>query len=98
MYDLNSVLVEGRIENIKAKKDHTGFWVEIRNRRPKQMEDESMSHRFRIEVGSNLRGCPPERFHVGRSVRVVGHLRRESRLGPFVKAECVEFKGPEVLV
>jgi hypothetical protein len=99
MIDLNSVLLEGTVETIKAKRDGSGHWVEIRNRRNKDHGPESASHRFRVEVGSNLRGCPADRFQIGRRIRVVGSLRRESRLGPFLRAECVEFKSPaEVLV
>lgn len=93
MIDLNSVLLEGVVQTIKAKKDKSGYWVEMKNRRNKGPETEGISHRFRVEVSSNLRGCPPELFSIGHRIRVVGSLRRESRLGPYVRAEHVEFKG-----
>lgn len=91
--DLNSVLLEGIIQSIKPKKDRTGLWIEMRNRRDKDREQEGASHRFRVEVSGSLRSCPPTAFSIGGRIRVVGHLRRESRLGPFVRAEHVEFKG-----
>ena len=94
MMDLNSVLLEGIVQTVKAKKDKSGHWVEIRNRRNKGQDTDGPSHRFRVEIGSSLRGCPPDLFTIGQRIRVVGSLRRESRLGPFVRAECVEFKGP----
>lgn len=93
MIDLNSVLLEGVVQSIKPKRDKTGFWVEMRNRRNKGGEAEGVSHRFRIEVRENLRGAPPQAFTVGSRIRVVGSLRRESRLGPFIQAEHVEFKA-----
>ena len=94
MIDLNSVLLEGIVQNIKAKRDKSGYWVEMRNRRNKGGDPDSASHRFRIEVRENLHGCPPAAFTIGQRIRVVGSLRRESRLGPFIVAEHVEFKGP----
>jgi hypothetical protein len=93
MLDLNSVLLEGVIQTIKPKKDKSGIWVEMRNRRHRGPDTEGTSHRFRVEVRENLRGCPPGAFTIGQRIRVVGSLRRESRLGPFIQAEHVEFKG-----
>jgi hypothetical protein len=93
MLDLNSVLIEGTIQHIKEKRDHSGLWATIRNRRDKGAETGRVSHQFRIEIGSGIRSCPPEVMTVGRRIRVVGTLRRESRLGPFVRAEHVEVKA-----
>jgi hypothetical protein len=93
MKDLNSVLLEGVVQTIKPKQDHSGYWVEMKNRRDREKEEDTASHRFRIEVRENLHGCPPEAFTIGRRIRVVGQLRRESRLGSFIQAEHVEFRG-----
>ena len=92
MHDLNSVLLEGIIQTIKPKRDKSGYWVELKNRKVKG-QDETASHRFRVEVKEGLRGCPPAAFTIGRRIRVVGQLQKESRLGPFIQAEHVEFKG-----
>lgn len=94
MLDLNSVLLEGIVTSAKPKRDRSGLWVELRNRRNKSPEAEGTSHHFRIEVRENLRGCPPAAFTIGSRIRVVGSLRRAGRLGPFISAEHVEFKAP----
>ncbi len=93
MKDLNSVLIEGLIQAVKPKKDKSGHWVEIRSRKGKDTDDDCASHRFRIAVSSRLRNCTPELLALGRRIRVVGKLDRESRLGAYVEAEVVEFKA-----
>lgn len=93
MMDLNSVLIEGVVQSVKTRRGtRTGCWVEVRNRRPKGLDPDSSSHCFRIEVRENLRGCPPTAFTCGQRIRVVGSLRRESRIGPVILAEHVEWK------
>jgi hypothetical protein len=94
MNQINSVLLEGEIQTVKRKRTQAGgYWVEIRNRREKGRDADGASHRFRIDIGPNLRGCRPELFTIGRSIRIIGSLRREGRLGQVVRAEMVELKG-----
>lgn len=89
MIDLNSVLLEGVVQTIKPKRDHSGHWVEIRNRRSKDQSGGDTSHSFRVEIGPK---APVSQLAIGRRIRVVGTIRRASRLGSYIRAEHVEVR------
>ena len=75
MRDLNSVLLEGIVLNVKSKRDKSGIWVELKNRKDKE-QDLTPSHSFRIAIKDGLRGFPPSACTIGRRIRVVGVERR----------------------